>query len=153
MVLLSAHYDHLGKDRQGRICPGAADNASGVAVLLEAARRFAAAEHRPRRTVAFAALDAEEQLLLGSFAFSCRTDVTTAKIVAVVNMDMLGRDFFDVISNTVFLAGTELYPSLQTQVRRFGTNDGIRVLPSAQPAKGAQPATWHPAPGHRSPGK
>ena len=129
IVLLSAHYDHLGKDGKGRMCPGATDNASGVAVLLEAARRFASAEHRSRRTMAFAAFDAEEQMLLGSFAFSCRADVATAKIVAVVNVDMLGRDFFDAISNTVFVAGTETYPGLQTRVHQFGTEAEIRVLP------------------------
>jgi len=129
IVLLSAHYDHLGKDRKGRICPGAADNASGVAVLLEAARRFGLAEQRAKRTIAFAAFDAEEQMLLGSFAFCCRTDVEQAKLVAVVNVDMLGRDFLDAIPNTVFVAGTEGYPALQARVRRLGSAADIRVLP------------------------
>lgn len=129
IVLLSAHYDHLGKDRKGKICPGAADNASGVAVLLEVARRFASAKQIARRTVAFAAFDAEEQMLLGSFAFCCRTDVTQAKIVAVVNVDMLGRDFLDAVTNTVFVAGTESYPALQTEVRQLGSTAGIRILP------------------------
>ena len=126
IVLLSAHYDHLGKQK-GRIYPGASDNASGVAALLETAKRMS--QHRPKRTVAFVAFDCEEQMLLGSFAFSCRTDVAGAKIVAVVNVDMLGRDFLDAVRNTVFVSGTEQYPGLREQVCRFGTNANIRVLP------------------------
>jgi acetylornithine deacetylase/succinyl-diaminopimelate desuccinylase-like protein len=127
MVLLSAHYDHLGKDGKGNIYPGAADNASGVAVLLEAARQLSRREHR--RTVAFAAFDAEEQMMLGSFAFTCRPDVERARIVAVINVDTLGRDFLEVVPNTLFVTGTEGHLALQTQVRGFGAQAGLRVLP------------------------
>ena len=128
IVLVSAHYDHLGKDSKGRICPGAADNASGVAALLEIARQLSAQQHRPRRSVAFVAFDCEEMMLLGSFAFTCRKDMRDAKIVAVVNADMLGRNLLDVVTNTLFVAGTEGCPILGEQVCRFGTNAGIRVL-------------------------
>ena len=129
IVLLSAHYDHLGQDRKGRVCPGACDNASGVAVLLEAARHFGQSPRSTKRTIALAAFDAEEQMLLGSFAFCCRTDVAAAKIVAVVNVDMLGRDFLDTLPNTVFVAGTEQFPDLQAQVRLLGSGANLRVLP------------------------
>ena len=128
IVLVSAHYDHLGKDHKGRICPGAADNASGVAALLELARQLSAQQQRPRRSVAFVAFDCEEMMLLGSFAFMCRKDVRDANIVAVVNADMLGRNLLDVVTNTLFVAGTEACPILGEQVCRFGTNAGIRVL-------------------------
>ena len=131
IVLLSAHYDHLGTDKKGKIYPGAADNASGVATLLEVARQLSAAKERPKRTIAFAAFDAEEEMLLGSFAFTCRPDVEAANFAAVVNVDTLGRDFLDVVSNTVFVAGTDRQPELQAQVREFGTEVGIRVLPVA----------------------
>jgi len=129
IILLSAHYDHLGKDQKGRICPGAADNASGVAVLLEAARKLAHVEPRPRRTIAFAAFDAEERMLLGSFAFACRADVEAARIVGMVNVDMLGRDFLDAVTNTIFVAGTEGRSGLQQRVLSFGAEAGIRILP------------------------
>ena len=86
IVLLCAHYDHLGKDSQGRICPGAADNASGVAALLETARQVCLREPRPRRTVCFAAFDGEEKMLLGSFAFTCRPDVQQAKLAGISSM-------------------------------------------------------------------
>ena len=129
IVLLSAHYDHVGKDAKGNIYPGAADNASGVAVLLEAARQLSRPEHRPKRTVAFAAFDAEERMMLGSFAFCCRPDVEQARIVTVINVDALGRDFLEVVQNSIFVAGTEGHPALQTQVRGFGAQAGLRVLP------------------------
>ena len=82
-----------------------------------------------KERIAFATFDAEEAMLLGSFAFSCRTDVVAAKIVAVVNVDMLGRDFLDAITNTLFLAGTEHFPALQSQLRNLGSAAGIRLLP------------------------
>jgi hypothetical protein len=128
ILLVSAHYDHLGKEG-GKIHPGAADNASGVAALLEIARRMSRLERRQKRPVAFAAFDGEEQMLLGSFAFTCREDVRRAKFAAVINIDMLGRDFMDVVTNTVFVTGTEEYPALRERVRGFGAAAGMRTLP------------------------
>ena len=128
LVLVSAHYDHLGKDGRGRICPGAADNASGVAALLETARQLAQGP-RPRRSILFVAFDAEEEMCLGSFAFCCRPEVQQAKLAGVVNLDILGRDFLEVVHHTLFLTGAEQYPDLRDQVRQAGTAAGIRVLP------------------------
>jgi hypothetical protein len=126
LVLVSAHYDHLGKDKDG-LHPGAADNASGVAALLETARRLAKA--RPNRSMLFVAFDCEEMMLFGSFAFTCEPAVQKAKIAAVVNVDMLGRNFFDVVRHTLFIVGTEGYPNTAGQVRAYGSATGIRVLP------------------------
>jgi hypothetical protein len=128
-VLVSAHYDHLGKDAKGKVCPGAADNASGVAALLEIARELSTRKEHPKRSVAFVAFDCEEWMLFGSFAFSSQPDVESAKIAAVVNMDILGRDLMDVVRNTLFVAGAEDYPEIQAHTRRLGQASGIRVLP------------------------
>jgi len=68
-ILYTAHYDHLGihADEPGdNIYNGAADNATGCGILLELARAFTTAEEKPKRTVIFAAVTAEEQGLLGS---------------------------------------------------------------------------------------
>jgi hypothetical protein len=132
IVVLSAHYDHLGKNRKGIIYPGAADNASGVAALLETARQLSQAKERPKRTIAFVAFDAEEEMLLGSFAFCCRPDVEQARIVAVVNVDLLGRDFLEVMHHTLLIGGTGGHPVLQAQVREFGHQAGVQVLPLAE---------------------
>src|SRR5437764_1386420 len=112
IILVCAHYDHLGKNGTGKIHPGAADNAAGVEALLQAARQLASPGQRPRRSIAFAAFDCEEWMLLGSFAFSLRKDVQNAKIAAVINADILGRDFMDVVRHTLFVAGTEQYPQI-----------------------------------------
>ncbi|MDH3943312.1 MAG: M20/M25/M40 family metallo-hydrolase, partial [Anaerolineae bacterium] len=67
VVIIGGHYDHLGQSPGGAITwPGANDNASGVAVMLEVARMWQAQGYVPNRTVVFAAWDAEELALLGS---------------------------------------------------------------------------------------
>jgi len=97
-VVIGAHYDHLGfghfgaLDRQaeGKIHPGADDNASGTAVLLELARRLAKLPVRPDRTIVFAAFSGEELGLYGSRHFIEHTDAISA-IKAMINLDMVGR--------------------------------------------------------------
>ena len=89
-VILAAHYDHLGRTKQG-LCLGACDNASGVAALLEIAEELALAPQRPRRSVCFAAFDQEEKFSLGALALTCRQDYDPNRIAGVVNLDMLGR--------------------------------------------------------------
>lgn len=66
VVILGAHYDHLGVGADGRIFNGAADNASGTAVVMETAATLATSGAVPRRTVVFALWCAEEQGLWGS---------------------------------------------------------------------------------------
>jgi Zn-dependent M28 family amino/carboxypeptidase len=90
VVVLMAHLDHLGlrPDGQGdRIYNGAMDNASGIAILLEAARSLAQGE-RPRRSVLILATTAEEKGLLGAEYFANHPVVPRERIVAAVNMDM-----------------------------------------------------------------
>jgi hypothetical protein len=71
VVILGAHYDHLGQSPDGTVWAGANDNASGVAVMLEIAKRWHEQGYVPRRTVLFAAWDAEE-MVGGSWArISC----------------------------------------------------------------------------------
>ena len=129
IVLLSAHYDHLGRNQKGRICPGAADNASGVAALLEVARQLNSDPVKPKRSILFVCFDCEEMMLFGSFAFSCQKEVRDAKIVAVINVDMLGRDLLDVVRHTLFVTGAESYPGIRAQITGAGGQAGIRVLP------------------------
>ncbi len=88
-VVLTAHLDHvgIGGDVNGdTIYNGAMDNASGIATLLEAARAVTA--NRPRRSVAFVAVTAEEKGLLGSRYFALTPTVPKTGIVANINMDM-----------------------------------------------------------------
>src|SRR2546425_925768 len=68
-IIYTAHYDHLGIHRNepgDNIYNGAADNATGCGILLELARAYSSAKEKPKRSILFAAVTAEEQGLLGS---------------------------------------------------------------------------------------
>lgn len=90
VVILGAHYDHLGT-KGDHIYNGADDNASGTAALLEIAEKLKANEHLLQRSVIFIAFGAEEQGLLGSKFFVKNPIVPLKNIVLMVNMDMLGH--------------------------------------------------------------
>lgn len=88
-VVLTAHLDHVGIGAAiegDAIYNGAMDNASGIATLLESARAIAAA--RPKRSVVFVAVTAEEKGLLGSRYYALNPTVARDGIVANINMDM-----------------------------------------------------------------
>ncbi|WP_156679115.1 M28 family metallopeptidase [Sphingomonas profundi] len=89
-VMYSAHWDHLGigqPDARGdRIYNGARDNASGIAMLLELGRAFAAAP-RTDRSIAFLAVTAEEKGLLGSEYYAANPVYPLATTAGVINMD------------------------------------------------------------------
>jgi hypothetical protein len=96
-AMLCAHYDHLGlgwpdvhKGDEGRAHPGADDNASGVAVMLELARAMGAGE-RPPRTIVFAAFTGEEAGRLGSKYYAAHPLLPLEKMWGVINLDTVGR--------------------------------------------------------------
>ncbi len=90
VVILGAHYDHLGEAPDGTIWAGANDNASGVAILLEIARSWHARGYIPRRTILFAAWDAEEQGLVGSRHYVQNPRVPLTQTVSMLQLDMVG---------------------------------------------------------------
>jgi Peptidase family M28/PA domain len=90
-VLMTAHYDHLGV-QNGRLYPGANDNASGTVAVMELARLFAANATRPKRSLLFVVFGSEEQLMLGSFYYTAHPLRPLAGTRAVLNLDMIGRD-------------------------------------------------------------
>ena len=87
----TAHWDHLGtKPGEGdTVYNGAADNATGVAALIELGRVFAATKPRPRRSVLFVAVTLEESGLLGSQYFAEHLPIPAARIAGGLNMDNL----------------------------------------------------------------
>ena len=95
IVVIGAHYDHMGTDTDEkgnqRIFHGADDNASGTAGLLELAQFFAAHRDRLQRSLLFIAFGAEERGLIGSLHFVNHPTVPLERIIAMVNMDMIGR--------------------------------------------------------------
>jgi hypothetical protein len=99
VVVIGAHYDHIGlghfgaldPDAEGQIHNGADDNASGTAGLLEIAQAFGRSGQRPKRTVLFVAFSGEERGLLGSEYFCAHPTVPIDHVVAMINLDMIGR--------------------------------------------------------------
>jgi len=97
VVIVGAHYDHLGLGNFGALDPdsaglvhnGADDNASGTAALLHVARRLRG--DPPKRTVVFIAFGGEELGLLGSASYVRNPSYPLSQAVAMVNMDMVGR--------------------------------------------------------------
>jgi len=109
-VIVGAHYDHLGLGGEGSLAPdetavhnGADDNASGTAALVEIARTLAAGP-RPARSVLFIAFTGEERGLWGSARFVEAPTVALDEVVAMVNLDMVGRVVDDAV--TIFGFGT-----------------------------------------------
>jgi Zn-dependent M28 family amino/carboxypeptidase len=91
-LIYTAHWDHLGRDPRltgDQIYNGAADNAAGCAVLLELAQAFQAlpADQRPKRSILFLSVTAEEKGLLGSRYYATNPLYPLTKTVAVINMD------------------------------------------------------------------
>ncbi len=120
ILLLTAHYDHLGV-RNGAVHPGADDNASGVAALLQAAAYVAA---RPlRHTVVFIAFDGEEQGLQGAKHFVANPPIDLKRIGLMINLDMVSR------SNTasIVASGTAFHPELGDLVRRAARGRALKV--------------------------
>jgi hypothetical protein len=109
-IVIGAHFDHIGRStvyaRDGNsyrfVHPGADDNASGTAAVLELARRFA--EHPARRSILLANFSAEELGLVGSQVFVENIPVPRDSIVAMVNLDMVGRLRDDML---IFFSGED----------------------------------------------
>ena len=90
-VVYSAHLDHVGVGapvKGDKVYNGALDNALGVAIMLEAAHELAGAADKPKRSMLFVAVTAEEKGLLGSEWFATHPTVPQGSLVANINMDM-----------------------------------------------------------------
>lgn len=102
-LVICAHYDHLGKMGQA-IFPGANDNASGTAMLLDIAKKMSSERFRPRYSVVFMALAGEETGLNGSTFFVDHPLFGLKKIKFLINLDMVGTGSkgITVVNGTVF---------------------------------------------------
>ena len=99
-IVIGAHFDHVGngghssgsrKPETVAVHPGADDNASGIAGLLELAQKLASQKGRLKRSVLLVGFDAEEKGLLGSKYFTKNPSIDISKIKAMINLDMIGR--------------------------------------------------------------
>ncbi len=88
-IVLSAHHDHVGMEG-GKLHPGADDNASGTAAILEVARLLK--DSKPKRSILVLSVSGEELGLWGSQAFLAAPPVELSRIKADINLDMVGRN-------------------------------------------------------------
>ena len=134
-VIYTAHYDHFGirPDMPGdNIFNGAVDNATGCGILLELARAYGTAAQRPRRSVIFAAVTAEEQGLLGSEYLGKHPPVPVGKITLDLNYDdvkPLGAPEEVQVSGA---ERTSFYPEVQATAKEFR----LTIRPDALPEAG-----------------
>lgn len=126
-VLLSAHWDHIGICRPegapDRICNGAADNASGTAILIEVAKVLAKGP-RPARSIYFVATTAEEKGLLGADAYAAAIADTPLKVVANLNIDTAA---IVPTGMPVAMVGRGMHPKIDTIVDATARSIGRKV--------------------------
>jgi Zn-dependent M28 family amino/carboxypeptidase len=134
-IMYTAHYDHLGihPDEPGdNIYNGAADNATGCGILLELARVLAAAQEKPKRTIIFASVTAEEQGLLGSRYLGQHPPVPAQNISLDLNYDdvqPLGEPEQVVVTGA---ERTSVYPLVEKTAKDFG----MAIQPDDHPEAG-----------------
>jgi hypothetical protein len=131
-IIVGAHYDHLGLGGQfsmapamkGAVHPGADDNASGTAGVLELARYFTAAgAARPKRGILFMTFAGEELGLLGSEYYAGHPLLPLSQAVAMLNMDMIGR----VRDDKLFIGGAATGSTFRADLDELVSKTSFRV--------------------------
>ena len=136
-VLYTAHHDHLGigkADETGdAIYNGAVDNASGAALLMEMARVWSASSTKPKRSIIFAAVAAEEQGLLGSLWLGTHPPIPAGKIAVALNYDAI--DPIGRVGDVVMIGAerTTFYPTVQ----KVAAASGLTIVPDQAPEQGS----------------
>ncbi|HCW76121.1 MAG TPA: aminopeptidase [Candidatus Marinimicrobia bacterium] len=136
LIVIGAHYDHLGYGGVGSgsrtpdttaIHNGADDNASGVAAMLELARKLHQERNQLKRSVLFMAFGGEEMGLLGSKYFSNHPLLSLDKIQLMLNMDMVGR-----LDSTLTIGGTGTAKGLESIVLDAAKYEPFKVKVSPE---------------------
>ena len=139
VIILGAHYDHLGK-KGDSIYHGADDNASGTAALLEIAEKIVAHKNELKRSVIFIAFGAEEQGLLGSQFFVENPIVPIENIKLMINMDMLGR--LNEKSH-VYMGGAGTFPGGEKLMKKLGKPNHVNPVVHAGSVGGSDHVSFY----------
>jgi aminopeptidase YwaD len=123
VIVLGAHFDHLGyggpnsmyRGKERLIHHGADDNASGTAGVMELAQKFAANKGNLKRSILFLCFTGEEEGLIGSSYFTKSEKFKEFNIVAMINMDMIGR----LKDNKLILNGTGTSPFWVPEIEKL----------------------------------
>lgn len=119
--VIGAHYDHLGIDVDGVMYPGACDNASGTAAMMEIARAFTTANVKPKSNICFVAFTGEESGLIGSAQFAALPPFPLDGMT-MVNLDMVCAK-----TNTMGVAMDTGYSDLFERIKFAGNKLGVNV--------------------------
>ena len=134
-VVYSSHWDHLGVGEAvdgDKIYNGALDNASGVATLLEMARAFTQLQEKPKRSILFLMVTAEEQGLLGSQYYSSTPVYPLEKTLANINIDGVNQWGRTKDVTVVGMGASDL----DEYLRAAATEQGRTLRPDPEPEKG-----------------
>ncbi len=103
-IVLTGHYDHLGRMGDKSYFPGASDNASGIAMLLNLAQHFVQPENKPKYNMAFMCFSAEEIGILGSKNYTENPLFPLEDIKLLLNLDIMGTgdDGIQVVNGTIY---------------------------------------------------
>jgi Zn-dependent M28 family amino/carboxypeptidase len=134
-VVYTAHYDAYGVDADGRVYPGAADNALGVAMITSIAEAFAKSKERPRRSVIFLAVTGEEYGLLGAEYWVKHPTWPLEKIAANLNFDGIGTEIYGPVKKVVGF-GAE-YSDLGKTLEDVLQATGVTLTPDPMPEEKA----------------
>ena len=130
-IIIGAHYDHLGIGGQGSLAPdeygsvhnGADDNASGTAGMLELAEYFSANRKKLQHSILFQAYGAEESGLLGSDHYVNNPLMPLENVIAMLNLDMIGRD----IDTSVVINGISAFPFWGAVLEKANLGVGLKI--------------------------
>jgi len=160
VIVLGAHYDHLGS-ADGYIWNGADDNASGTVGVMTLAKAIAECGKKPEKTLIFALWTAEEEGLLGSEYYVDNLDYPLKNLRLNVNFDMISRYIADNDHDKVIMTYTESYPGFRTMtennLKKYGIGLNVEYQPSKDPPGGSDHRSFVAAgvpvmrfkPGHR----
>jgi hypothetical protein len=137
-IVFSAHYDHLGIGPAG-VYPGADDNGSGTAGVVELARAYAEGARKPKRSLLFIVFAGEERGLLGAYYYVSHPLRPLLTTRAVINFDMIGRNegptgnpaqdtgISPDTTNELGLLGTHYSPDYRAAVERANRTVGLKL--------------------------
>ncbi|MBM7614561.1 M28 family metallopeptidase [Alkaliphilus hydrothermalis] len=117
-IIITGHFDHVGDNKDGTYQPGALDNASGTAAMMEIARVLKENKVTPKKTIVFIGFNGEEEGLYGSQHYAYNNPIFPLENSTVINMDMVGSD--DIIPLTIGGSSRELTIELVELAKEMG---------------------------------
>ncbi len=129
-LVIGSHLDHVGS-QAGLLFPGANDNASGSAGILEIAEAFQSSNLKPKRSILFVLFASEEQGLFGSKYFVENLKIDTSKIVAMLNLDCIGY------GDSIQVGNGKSSPELWAIARKIDKENFNLVVKDTWPGGGA----------------